>query len=393
MKRILTLLLAGTLTACGGGGTDTTLGSAALRGTVLTVDGSTANRVGMPVTVLETGERVATSADGSFQFNRVPTGAVTLAFGNGTRTLTMMSDDMRSEDDDGNRIIRDIRHGDDVHVEVEIENGKVVRFSRSDSERNEASNKVRSGGLEAKVEVEVEMMGEKLEAEIERFEPGTLIDFYIDDPADATSVAVLAGSAAADAEGEAQLEFETEDGDTLPLGATSVDELAGLDMIFVLASTGEELLRVRIPKASDVVLGDDNHRDDDDGDDRDDDEGDLDKGKSRLTAVEVGLEGDVEIRQEDGDQRFKMEAEMLASGRVVRFEIEDIDLADSFVTLATRAADASGEAEISTQDGLAMPFGVADVTDLVGLKVRVLDDATDEVLLTGTVPTLGTDDD
>ena len=402
MKHLLTILLAGALTACGGGSTDgTTPSSAALRGSVAAIDGDAANLAGLPVTVLETGDRVATDFDGGFRFDRIPTGAVTLAFGDGTATLSLGSDDSASVDDDGNPIIRDIRHGDEVRVEVEIENGAVTRFSRSDSERTEASTKVRSGGLEAKVEVEKELRGDKLEAEIEMFAPGTLIDFYLEDPM-TDAEPVLAGSAAADADGQAELEFETEDGDVLPLGAESVDELAGLDMVFVLASTGEELARVRIPLASDVVFADDDddgdshHGDDgvdDNGDDNDDNDGHMDRGESRMTAVEANLDGEVEIRAEsDGDQRFKMEAEHLAEGRVVRFEIEDIDLADSFVTLATRAADDSGEAEISTQDGLAMPFGVGDVTDLVDLKVRVLDDATDEVLLTGMVPALGTDE-
>ena len=117
------------------------------------------------------------------------------------------------------------------------------------------------------------------------------------------------------------------------------------------------------------------------------------RGKADLNPAEPGLEGDIEIRRrtDDGkdEQRFKMEAEHLAPRRVVTFQIADPDTPGAWVTLATIAADGEGEAEISTQDGLAIPLGVADVSELIGRAVRIIDG--DAVLLTGTVPMLVAD--
>jgi len=61
----------------------------------------------------------------------------------------------------------------------------------------------------------------------------------------------------------------------------------------------------------------------------------------------------------------------------------------TFVVLASVAADGEGEAEISTEEGLATPLGAGDAGSLVGLEVRVV--RGEELLLSGTVPRLVAD--
>lgn len=352
MVRVLALFSLALFAACGSGGAINP-GSAALEGTVQSVDGNTGDRSNVPVTVMETGETFVTGTNGRFAFDSVPTGTVTLA---------VASDSMS---------IDSVEAGDVIEVTCSLENGRVREFSRSDDDEREAEVKVERNGLEAKVKIESDDSGEKFEAEIEGLAPGTSVDISLDDGSSVTPIATVV----ADSMGEAEVELETRNGDTLPGGAVSVEDLAGADVVF---SSGSELARLTIPELPAAPANGGQT-------------GDANRGRARLTALVAGVEGRVEIRQDSGggDQRFQMEAERLAAGTTVRFEIEDKDNAGSFLALATVTAGTDGRAEINTQDGLAMPLGVSDVTDLVGLGVRVVSNGT--VILTGTVPALGVD--
>ncbi|MDH3591356.1 MAG: hypothetical protein OER88_05730, partial [Planctomycetota bacterium] len=65
--RFLALLMTMLLAACGGGGPSApALEFAALEGLVYEVDGQTADRSGVMVEVLETGQTAVTAADGRF---------------------------------------------------------------------------------------------------------------------------------------------------------------------------------------------------------------------------------------------------------------------------------------------------------------------------------------
>jgi len=61
------------------------------------------------------------------------------------------------------------------------------------------------------------------------------------------------------------------------------------------------------------------------------------------------------------------------------------------VTLATLVTDAEGEVHYRTDESSPLPLGVSDISELVGLQVRVVRDADDEVLLQGTIAPLVAD--
>jgi len=387
MIRYMFLIPVALLAACSGGGAQPALQSAALSGTVIELDGQTEDRSGVAVTVLESGETAVTGPDGSFRFDRVPTGTVTLAFGAARSALAQESEsesesenemENENEDRDGNRIIRGVEDGERIEVRCSLDDGKVTEFSRSDDTGVEAEIKARRDGLEAEVEVESETDGDKFEVKVEGLAVGASVDVLLDDPADETAPVLLA-TLVTGADGKAELEIRTRDGGTLPGGATSVADLAGLIVILELADTGEELFRLEVPALPDMPSS---------GGSGSGGDGERMRGKARLVATGADVEGKVEIRTrpERSEQRFKMEAEQLATGDEVRFEIEDPDNAGSFLLLATAVANADGEAEISTQDGLAVPLGVTDVGELVGLEVRVVRSGT--TILSGTVPAL-----
>ncbi|HEX5137882.1 MAG TPA: hypothetical protein VFY93_12975 [Planctomycetota bacterium] len=398
------------LAACGGGG-GTATQTAALQGMVYEVNGQTLDRAGVTVRVLETGQVATTGADGRFFFGRVPADAFTLDFGGGLAALAQsgpgggggaddpMGDDNGggsggqgaddppgddngidlTEDDSGNPQVGGVPAGDTVEVLVAVQDGQVTEMSVSCGDRVRAEARLTRAAdapdadVQGKVRVESRADREKLTIEAEHLDPGTVVDFVLD--------GVSIGTGTADTTGEAQLELNTKDGDTLPLGVASVADLAGLPVEVLL--DGTLLLSGEVPALPDATVTPGNPG------------SGIGSGRGRapLTPLVSGLEGHVEIRQrlDTGEQRFKMEAQNLAPGAQVAFWIEDLANPGTFVKLRSVVADAGGQAEINTQDGLPMPLGVADVSLLAGLGVKVtLDDGSGQVLLEGIVPSLVT---
>ncbi|MDH3591564.1 MAG: hypothetical protein OER88_06780, partial [Planctomycetota bacterium] len=275
-----------------------------------------------------------------------------------------------------------------VNVRLAIRDGKVIEFSATCSEHQRADARLErvegspDPDVEGKVKIDTRGDDEEFEAEAENLAPGTIVEVFLSNP-DTDQGFVSIGTAAANADGEAELERDTGDGDRLPLGVRRVDELSGFKVEIRLASTGETLLAGEVPSLPEMSI--------------DLDEiptlGENARGRALLDALEPGLEGHVEIRRrpEQEEQRFEMEAEGLRPGTGVLFQIEHIEIPGTFVTIADGRANEEGEVEISTQDGLRMPFNVRDVENLVGLTVRVLSAETEEVLLIGEVPALVAD--
>ena len=418
--RLLAIALL-TVAACGGGSDSPTLGSAALQGVVYELDGQTLDRSGVRVSVVETGATAVTGADGRFSFSSLPVGVITLDFGSGVARIAHQeggddasqaedqaddsgnddgdddgSDDDGSDDDgdddgdedddddddDGHPRVAGIETGDVVSVRCSVKDGKLVEFSVSGSDRLRAESSLFGAdatpfpGAEGEIEIESRADRDKIEIDAEPLPAGTVVEFFLDDPDDSLGF-VSIGTAAALADGVAELERATNDGATLPFGAGSVGDLSGFLVEVRLASTGELMLTGVVPDLPTGIGGlDDNET------------SGRARGLDHLTPLVAGVEGGIEIRRRPDGQLFKMEAENLSPGTVT-FEIEDPDNPDTFLELATRTADAEGEAEISTSDGLPLPLGVDDVSELVGLDVRVTRGG--ETILTGTVPPLVAD--
>jgi len=412
IQKLGLLLLAGTvLVACGGGGEAApSLQSASLAGTVIELEGQTVDRSGVEVTLLETGEMAVTGADGRFSFTEVPPGSATLAFASGQIALLSGDDEAgepdevedpdgadegeeadeadeveeADEDDEGNPRIRTVREGDDIEVRITIRDGEVVEFHVSGSGERKAIDRLDrpadspNADVTGKVKVESEFVGdEEFEVEVEHLAPGTVVEVFLADP-EVPELFTSIGTAPADEFGEAELERETEDGDALPLGVSSVDELRDFLVEVRLAETGELLLFGTVPALpAEIAVGDTTP-------------GPLDRARARglLTPAVPDAEGYVEIRSrpEDARERFKIEAEHLEPGTIADFFIESPD-GGLFVRFGSGTADAEGEIKLDTNDGLPMPLGVTAVAELVGLEVRVeRDDG--QLLLAGTVPAL-----
>lgn len=427
MRYILPVLVV-VLAACGGGGGDLapSLQSAALEGVIYELDGQTLDRSGVSVTVLETGESVLTAADGRFDFASVPAGNLTLQFDAAPPLLADMErtreeeqeqerveegegDQDRIQDRDRDRIHEhecdeDCEHADDdqgtprlvrvrererVRIRCALNDGEVTEFSCESEERHRARARLeRAEGspdpdVEGKVRVRSEFQHQVFAVEVENLEAGVAVEFFLDDPSDEAGFASV-GTAVADANGEAEMERNSNNGDQMPFGVDSVAELAGFRLQVRLANGGEILMKGEVPDlpSPGPIEG---------GSPGAQEHG---RGKAELAPMGGdGVECKVEIRSrpDRDEERFCMEAEHLEAGTPCAFEIENPDSGE-FVRFARRLADGEGEAEVCTQDGLAMPLGAQGVRELVGLQVRVvLDDETGRTLCAGFVPALVAD--
>jgi hypothetical protein len=120
-----------------------------------------------------------------------------------------------------------------------------------EEEEDEAEGRARltpAAGVTGEADVEVESEGDEqqLEVEAEHLASGTVIDAYIEDPANPGTL-VLVGTFAVGSEGEGELEFDTHDGDALPFGVASVSALVGLAIELRDAGTGAVLFSGHVP--------------------------------------------------------------------------------------------------------------------------------------------------
>lgn len=115
-------------------------------------------------------------------------------------------------------------------------------------ERGKARLTAHEADLEGYVEIESEPLegDQEFKIEAEYLAPGREVEFFIEDAA-APGTFVSLGTRAADLEGEAELELETDEGQTLPGGATTVAELVGLSVEVRDAVTGALLLDGTVP--------------------------------------------------------------------------------------------------------------------------------------------------
>jgi hypothetical protein len=387
MRRLVFLALFGAfLGACDGGSAAVTL-SGALQGVIYEVDGQTTDRSGVEVMLLETGDRTTTDADGNFVFEDLAEGLYTLDVVGAILAQAGGDDFDNDEDGAGRPMVEVDRDNGVVSVHLAVRDGRVVEWSLAHRKFQRATMRLEAtdagDGLEGKVRVESRADRERIKVCVEGLQAGDVIDVAFAAPAD-TPTFTSAGTATADAEGEACFDRDTKQGDTLPEGATSVADLEGY--LIQVSLGGTVVLEGEVPPLPEPPSGDrpGNGNGNGNGNGRPDFDG-RGRGRVFLDSAVDGVTGKLEICgwPAKDRQRFQIVVEGLTEGDEVTFQIEDPDNAGSYLDLGTDTADAEGEANYDTHKA-ALPLDAESVDDLVGLDVRVL--LGGEAILTGTVP-------
>ncbi len=253
MRLLSTCAALALLTACGGSGTSALQG-ASVMGVVFEVDGQSVNLEGVEVTVLETGERVVTGTDGSFEFREMEPGSYTLDFGGdddyeaGEAGEEIPEDEL--EDGAGHPIVELTEDGGDVEIHVALENGEVKEFTIGDYEGRHAVAHLHAQDDLSELEGKIRLStgeGEHIKLSIAGLDAGESVDLLIFDADDAGAGSSPVATLTADAEGEICYSVDTAEGDMLPLNADGLEDLAGLRIEIRAGDDGALLLSGEVP--------------------------------------------------------------------------------------------------------------------------------------------------
>jgi hypothetical protein len=298
---IVPLVVCGVLAAalaaagCGGGGGGSGAG-ASLRGVVYERDGSGSNLQGIQIVLEETGETFTTGANGSFDCGSVPTGHLSLfvkdpAVAAVVRAEVEDDDDDELDEDEADELedegeeadehhchLSGVSDGETIVIRLDVEDGQIESCEVSRSEGDDDDREVElalelvdgcpdpevSGEIEIEAELEDGALEAELEVEVEGFAPGETLGLFLvcGDTTDDLGTRIV------DAEGEAEWEFETEEGGSLPGGHATLDELVGC-VVEVRHEDGTVCLRVTIPALPPPSADDDEDDDDHESDDGD----------------------------------------------------------------------------------------------------------------------------
>jgi len=411
VNRILTILSSALLTlplaACGGAGDPIgAVSSAQLQGSIVELDGQTLQRDGVDIRIVETGDHIMTSGDGSFAFPDLEPGWYTLAFG-GTAVSALALEEApageagtgekeseEDEDELGRPRCEIDGEGPVVIVKVVLESGEVVRWSKSRPGRRFVRARLErctDADVRGQVRVawreggEVQAMGFRVCG----LAAGAGAILYLRDGKQENAEWQLVDDASADAEGCATFSYHNLEGG-LPLDKESVDALAGY-AIEIRDTEGNCLVKGEIPALPEKVERDGEP------------EVDLPEakppvyGKDRLIAKVDGVFGAVAISRwgERDLDRFEMFAGGLGEGEQVKFQIRRRE-SEEWVTFATPTAaerDREGVgyvAIVDTEWSGALPLDAESVEQLEGLGVRVVRTTGEgeQVILIGEIPNL-----
>lgn len=216
--------------------------------------------------------------------------------------------------------------------------------------------------------------GNKLDLRIkgQRLDAGLAVDITIENGGDEV---VLSDAVVTNDEGGIKLMLRTHKGDTLPLGAETLDDLAGATVRIrddAAAPEAAPLLSGHVPQ-----IGADLPR--------------RLRLRTELALVEGQTDGaghiQARFRGKDVRSELRMSVRGLAENDAVSFLIDDGTGTDTYVEFATATADADGEAQYRarTHHGGSLPLGVATVLDLLGRDVRI--DVNGAPRLGGVIPT------
>jgi hypothetical protein len=229
------------------------------------------------------------------------------------------------------------------------------------------------------IEVEKKDTGQEFEVEVRNVDAAVALTVLIDD---GTGTFVSIGPLEAGAT-ERELELNTAEGDALPAGALTVEDLAGRT-VQVRDGADAVVLSGTVP-----ALGTHACEDGDDGDD--DDQGEAEPARARAALMrdaaspDADASGCIKVEKEPGEESLEIRVAHLDAGLAIEFFLEDAG--GAMVSVGTAAVDDEGGAEIefSTEDGGTLPLGAASVDDLAGRRVEVKT-ADGTLLLFGQVP-------
>lgn len=168
------------------------------------------------------GQSKVTDGAGEFIFTDLPTGRVRLGVAAGGRT-SIEIESLQPEQQNEIVVTLD-RNGNIVTAEIRRVGGA---SSRGEAIHRLVRRNYGPGDARGKVEIEEEGNGdEEFEIELDRMPPGQVFDVYLQRSLLNPSLEMI-GSIVVDSDGEGELEFETEEGQSLPFGM-ELEDLFGL---------------------------------------------------------------------------------------------------------------------------------------------------------------------
>lgn len=169
---------------------------------------------------------------------------------------------------------------------------------------------------------------------------------------------------------EFEYEADTGDGDALPLGATSLDDLAGR-LLEVRDSSGALVfLSGAVPDLASASGGSGSQ-----------------KGEVKLSGNGVELRLKLRARPAKGDEELTLQVKKAVAGAALELHVRN-PANDQLELVVALTASGKGEAKfrVRTKKGDPLPFGVLHLSDLVGQSLELRDTA--GVLIAGQVPAL-----
>lgn len=282
------------LPACGGGGAGGGGGATAplaLRGQIVTRNGSTHSLGGVQFSLRESGDTVTSKATGAFALD-APVGLVlhlevkdplapSTSGHDGKDVTESEDDDDDAEDISGSEVeIGAIKDGESCDIELEIEDGKIVDVRMTKSDGEGSSHHCGEGlllppeGAELKaygeIELELEDGCAQAELEVEGLPLGVFTIQLVNPAGETETVGEITIE-----KKEAHFRISACTGDvTLPFGVASLAELAGYT-VNVVDADGAIVLTGTVPEAGAEDMKD--KKDDDKDKDEDGDKGDDEK--------------------------------------------------------------------------------------------------------------------
>jgi hypothetical protein len=214
---------------------------------------------------------------------------------------------------------------------------------------------------------------EEFEVKAERINPSLSHTLFVENAGGAME---FVGPMQPDGNDEVRYRVRTKDGDLLPVGASSVADLAGRRV--EVQQSGQAMLEGTV--AAIGIGGRARVR--------------KDLAATVLAPPRAKAQARMRSRPAKGDERFEVSARRMdfSQGQDYRLFLEDPANLGNLVDVGALVPQRPGQRTIRfrrrTKDGQALPFGVPRVGDLAGLAVQIVDVTTNNIYFDDTLPSL-----